>query len=264
MAFKTVKSYNDDKYKGLFRLVNDGDYADVIFMYQSVDDVLVANVHYIKSPDYSGYVHCCEKGCPACAKGIRTQTKLFIPVYNIEADEIQYFDRSMRFEPQLQNDVFSRFPNPSEYVFRITRHGEANSVDTSYEINAIGKNTYKPYAQILAEQHATMPEHYNTICLPLSISDLQSKLDAGEKPSNGYSPNEAYSYNATPRGGASAAAPGNAVSSNFIPPEQPTITPDTFTAPPEYIPGGEFESDPAEPVNTDSIGADPELPDPVF
>ena len=63
MAFKSVEQFNDDRYHGLFRLVNDGDHADVIFLYQSIKDMLVAQAHYIKSADYSGYVHCCEQGC---------------------------------------------------------------------------------------------------------------------------------------------------------------------------------------------------------
>ena len=245
MAFKTVKSYNDEKYGGFFILRNDGDYADVVFLYQGAEDVLVADVHYIKSPDYSGYVHCCGRGCPACAKGIRTQTKLFIPLYNIDADEIQYFDRTMRFEPQLQQDVFSRYPNPSEYVFRIVRHGHAGSTDTTYEIQAIGKNTFKPYEQILAEKHASMPEHYSTICREVTESELKNMLDAGDRPSNGYSPNEAYSYNATPRG-STPSAPSQVV-------DQPVVSTETFSAPPE-----------ADSLPGEDGSEDPDLVDPTF
>ena len=65
MAFKTAREYNEDRFGGLFLLRNDGDYADVIFLYRSLDDVLIADTHYIKSADYSGYVHCCGRGCPA-------------------------------------------------------------------------------------------------------------------------------------------------------------------------------------------------------
>lgn len=225
MGFKTVQTYNEEKFGGYFLLRNDGDTADVIFLYQSTQDVLVADVHYIKSPEYSGYVHCCGKGCPACAKGIRVQTKLFIPVYNISDDEIQFFDRTMRFEPQLQQDVFSRYPNPSEYVFRITRHGAAGSVDTTYEIMAIGKNSFKSYDQILAEKNAKMPDYYSTICKEVSEFELKEMLEAGDRPTNGYSPNEDYSYSATPRG----SVPTGDIAS---------ATPPAYSAPPEYIPQG--------------------------
>lgn len=202
MAFKTVENYNKDKFGGYFLLRNDGDEADVIFLYQSVQDVLVADVHYLKSGEYNGYVHCCGKGCPACARGIRTQNKLFIPVYNITSGEIQFWDRTMRFEPQLQNDVFSRYPNPSEYVFRIRRNGAAGDVNTTYSIIAIGKNDFKSYAQILAENNISMPDHYNSVCKDLSSTEMQRLLQDGDRPSTGYSANQGYaaSYGAVPRG----------------------------------------------------------------
>lgn len=176
MAFKSVEKFNDDRYHGMFRLVNDGESADVIFLYQSMKDVLVAQAHYIKSADYSGYVHCCENGCPACAKGIRVQTKLFIPVYNIDKDTIEFWDRSMKFEPRLEKDVFERFPNPSEFVFKITRHGIPNDINTDYEIRAVGKNAIGTYGDILSKFQAQMPDYYSTIIRDVSISELTSML----------------------------------------------------------------------------------------
>lgn len=265
MAFKSVNKYNKERFGGLFLLRNDKDYADVVFLYQNVEDVLVADVHYIKSADYTGYVHCCERGCPACSKGIRTQTKLFIPLYNIQAGEIQFFDRNMRFEPQLQNDVFAKYPNPSEFVFRIQRNGVAGSVDTTYSITAIGRNTFKSYHQILAENNATMPEYYNHVCKEVTHQELQNMLADGSRP-NGYSANDDYSatYQATPR----AAAPQAPVSV----PEPPQVDLPQYSEPPAYIPGA--DAVPAEP----SLGganepdssyeelpfAESELDEPVF
>ena len=206
MGFQSVKDYNEEKFGGLFLLRNDGDYADVIFMYRSADEALVANVHYIKSPDYSGYVHCCGRGCPACAKNIRVQTKLFIPLYNLAANEIQFFDRTMRFEPQLMNDVFSKFPNPSEFVFRITRRGAANDVNTTYQITPVGKNTVKSYEEILAENNATFPEYYSTICKEVTVTELQTMLNASQ-PTTGYATPSMPDYQVTPRSVVNATAP---------------------------------------------------------
>ena len=197
MAFKTVKSYNDEKFNGLFLLRNDGDYADVIFMYRNEDDALVADTHYIKSSEYSGYVHCCGRGCPACGKGIRVQTKLFIPVYNIMDNELQFWDRNIRFETQFKQDVFSKYPNPSEFVFRITRHGVAGDVNTTYEIVAVGKNTYKSYAQILVDNHASFPEYYSNICKDWTSDKVHSLLSASSD--SGYAGSDMPSYQVTPR-----------------------------------------------------------------
>lgn len=208
MGFKTVKSYNEEKFGGLFLLRNDGDSADVIFLYSSDNDVLVADTHYVKSSEYSGYVHCCGSGCPACGKGIRVQTKLFIPLFNLTANdgagEIQFWDRSIRFEPQLHQDVFAKFPNPSEIVFRITRHGAANDINTTYEIQAIGRNSTNPISKILADNNATFPEYYSNICKDMSISELTRLLNTTSESS---SYNEMPTYQVSPRAVRSVSEP---------------------------------------------------------
>lgn len=202
MAFKTAKSYNEERYGETFNLRNDGDFADVIFLYQSADDVLVADTHYIKSSEYSGYVHCCGKGCPACGKNIRVQTKLFIPLYNISEGKIQFWDRTMRFEPQLNHDVFANFPNPSEFVFRITRHGKPHDVNTTYAISVLSKNDVKSYSQILADFNTSMPAHYENICKDVTPSALNAMLTSNAEPAASY--DEMPSYQVTPRAVVSA------------------------------------------------------------
>ena len=111
MAFKSLKLYNEERFSNLFLLRDDGDYADVVFLYQSVDDAMVVDTHYIKSAEYSGYVQCCGRNCPACAKGIKVQSKLFIPLYNIFENKVEIWDRGIRFSNQFLRDVFNHYPN---------------------------------------------------------------------------------------------------------------------------------------------------------
>ena len=195
MGFKTVTQFNKERYDGFFLLKNDGDFKDVILLYRNVDDVLIADTHYIKSPEYSGYCHCLGRGCPACAKDIRVQPKLFIPLYDIESDQILFWDRGARFENTIV-PIFEQYPNPSEYVFRITRNGEAGSVDTKYSIVAKYKNTYKSYATILSEAGVTLPEYYNTVCKELSDWAMHSMLNSGKENST---ENSLEDYQAIPR-----------------------------------------------------------------
>ena len=176
MAFKSMKTYTEERYGGKFILADDGDSADVIFLYQSDDDVLIADAHYVKSSEYTGYVHHCEIACPACAKGIRVQSKLFIPMYVPVADEIQFWDRNVRFQAILRQQVFNKYPNPSEFVFRITRHGVANDMNTTYEITAVAKNTYMSYNDILAKFNAKMPDYYSTIIREVSPEEMSKML----------------------------------------------------------------------------------------
>lgn len=186
MAFKKLKDYNEERFGGWFLLRDDGDYADVIFLYQSTDDVLVADTHYIKSSDYSGYVHCCGRGCPACNKNIRVQSKLFIPMFNITDKEVQFWDRSTRFEYQLMKDVFEKYPNSSEIVFRITRHGEAGSMDTRYEISARARNNIYSYEKLLSENNIAFPDSYSSICKEYTTDELYDVLNSGESTSVSY------------------------------------------------------------------------------
>ena len=203
MAFKTIKNYNETKFAGTFRLTNDGDYADVVFLYRSQDDVMVADTHYLKSAEYNGYVHCNGRGCPACGKGIRIQTKLFVPMYNFTDNEIQFWDRTMTFEPQLMKDVFKNYPNPSEYVFRITRHGEPRDVNTRYAIEVIGMNKTHSFDKICAENHATFPEYFNTVCKEISNAEMSTMLTSAAS-GDSQSPADMPDYEVKPRVMASA------------------------------------------------------------
>lgn len=229
MAFKSFDKYIEDKNGQFFLLPNDKDYADVIFLYRNVQDVLVADTHYIKSPDYAGYVHCCGRGCPACAKGIRVQTKIFIPLYNYKTNRIEFWDRTTHFERQLQNDVLSRFPNPSEWVFRITRNGAAGSVDTTYSIAAQGKNSSYPYDAILASNQITLPEGYSAVCKDLTAAEITDMLNV----SNTSAPAPEFNYVPSPRASTTNYQP---VSTTI--PEPVTIDPPAYgEGPAEYVPG---------------------------
>lgn len=218
MAFKSLDKYVEDKNKDFFLLPNNKDFADVIFLYRGRQDVLVADTHYIKSPDYSGYVHCCGKNCPACEKGIRVQSKLFIPLFNYKTGKIEFWDRSTYFERQLENDVLSKYPNPSEWVFRITRDGKPNDQNTRYTIVAQGKNSKYPYEKILADHNITLPDGYESACSDRSADELKSLLNATTA-----TPTSEYSYVPTPRASANDYQPAS------------TSIPEPVTVPvPEY------------------------------
>lgn len=205
MAFKSFNQYQEDKNGEFFVLPNDKDYADVIFLYRSAADVLIAEgVHYLSTASYKGYAHCCGDGCPACkyptqsGRGIRRDTKLFIPLYNINKNKIEFWDRTPFFEQRLQTDVFSKFPNPSECVFRITRDGAAGSRDTKYSIVPIGRNSSRPYEKLLADAGVSLPDYYNTICKEMTIAEMANALNASSDTSN----LQEYGYTPVPRGAA--------------------------------------------------------------
>ena len=196
MAFKQVKQYQDEIYEHKFRLADDGDKADVIFMYRSYDDVLRASVHYIKSSEYNGYVQCLERDCPICNKGIRVQNKMFVPLYNLTTQEFELWDRTTYFEKQLNRDVFKHYPNPVNFVFTITRKGEAGSKDTKYQIDLAGRNSSMTYDQILEKFNLKMPDAYELICKDYDSAKLSELMS---KPANSIPDDELPDYTVTPR-----------------------------------------------------------------
>lgn len=195
MGFKSITTYNEEKYKGLFVLPNDRDSADVIFLYRSVDDVLVAEgVHYIKTNSYSGYVHCPGANCPACRNKWSRDSKIFIPVYDIARKELLFWDRGIRFQNKLQQDVFSKFPNPSEFVWTITRHGAAGDTNTTYEIRAVGKNSVISYDDIMKKFNTKSPDMYENICKDVTAQELETMINADQPDSASL-----VDYQVTPR-----------------------------------------------------------------
>lgn len=185
--FKTLDQYNDERYHGMFMLRNDGDSADVVIMYRDISDVLVTDAHYIKSDSFSGYVHCNGKsnGCPAClygSNGIRVQPKLFIPLYVLSSDSVEpgqvlFWDRSVRFQQQLESDVFSKYPNPADFVFRITRNGVAGDVNTTYSIKVVAKNSSMKFDDIMKKENLKFPDFFEAICKTWSNSDYSANLN---------------------------------------------------------------------------------------
>ena len=187
--FKSIDSVKKEMNEGRFILANDGDYADVIILYRNRQEVLTADTHYIKSDDYNGYVHCLGPGCPACnaAKPLRVQSKLFIPLYVLSTtngsmmtpvNELQFWDRSFKFDQQLQTFVFKNFANPAEYVFRITRCGAAGDINTKYDIRPVGTNHIMPFDTIMSTLGIKFPDAYERICKAVDAPTMNGMLTA--------------------------------------------------------------------------------------
>ena len=231
MGFKTISQWNEEKQGDFFVLPNDGDWADVIFLYTSHDEVGVLDTHYITSPGYNGYVECTGKAdCPACNygdKGIRKQTSLFIPLFNLTKGKVEFWDRGAKFDMQvLTPSVFKDFPNPSEYVFRVTRHGAAGDPATRYQVTAQARNTAYPLAKILADNGLTFPDGYNRVCkMDLPADEISKMLHRESSPDT----LGEYSYVPVPRGGSADAAD--------VPPlPEINVPTDEYSAPPVDLP----------------------------
>lgn len=226
MAFQSVADYNEERYRGKFRLANNEDHADVIFLYRNKRDELRVDAHYINSGAYKGYVHCLGAGCPACAKGVPVLNKLFIPLYNIRQngvmkEKIEFWERGIKFDNQLEQDVFNVSPNPSDCIFTITRNGVAGDTDTRYSITATARNTVGSYEQILAKFNAKMPDYYSEVIKQFSAVELESMLKNSES-----STSNLPEYAPIPRAGYQPSIPNTYVNTSDAVGDNPTDVPD--------------------------------------
>lgn len=257
MGFKQMTQFVAEKNKDFFVLPDDGNMADVIFLYHSINDVLIAPAHWVKSGNTSGYFFCCEDGCPACAKNIRVQDKLFIPLYNITTGKIEVWDRGFRFKDQLIRDVFTAYADPSQYVFRIVRHGQANSVDTTYSITAVNTNSTLSVESILGNAHTTIDQVYELAIKEITPFEMKAMLDASDTQAAN---NTAVQYNATPRGNSTFTAPPQIAQPDVIV-DTPTVTPPEIgQGPTTDIP---MPEPPAAPEANGDFMNIPDIPDSV-
>lgn len=149
----TFKASEADRYggnggAGFFGISANKGTKQVRFLYNSIDDVEGMSVHKVQvgttrdgKPRYR-YVNCLRNYndpmdvCPLCdSKKYPTQARLFVPVYNIDEDEVQIWDRGKTMFAQLSS-LFSRYANHGRpfvnCVFEIERNGEPGDKKTTY------------------------------------------------------------------------------------------------------------------------------------
>ena len=125
---------------GFFQLRDDGDQAQVRFMYESIDDVEGLSVHEIKDNEgKKHYVNCLREYneprdmCPFCADNRPVYAKLFIPIYDVESGQTKTWERGKKFFSKMSS-LCSRYPNLVSHLFTIERNGAKGETSTTYEI----------------------------------------------------------------------------------------------------------------------------------
>lgn len=142
-----VDHYGGQGGAGYFSLKNDKDVARVRFMYNTIDDVDGYAVHQVTVNDKKRYVNCLRNyndpidACPFCkAKQFQT-AKLFIPIYNVDEDRVQIWERGKKFFAKISS-ICARYATGDTPLvsqqFEIERNGKAGSTQTTYEIYSVG------------------------------------------------------------------------------------------------------------------------------
>ena len=176
-----AENYGGTGGTGYFGLKNDKDIATVRFMYGSIEDVEGFAVHEVMVGDKKRYVNCLRSysdpidKCPFCAAKLPQKAKLFIPVYNVDDDRIQIWDRGRQFFSKMSS-LCSRYPDLVSHTFEIERNGRAGSTQTTYEIFETGQD--KTTLDDLPE----VPDLLGSLVLNKTAAEMDAYLKDGQFP----------------------------------------------------------------------------------
>lgn len=187
---------------GYFSLKNDKDTARVRFLFDSIEDVEGYAVHQVDIDGKKRYVNCLREygqpisDCPFCEAKMFTSAKYFVPIYNIDEDRNQTWERGKKFGAKLSS-MCARYPHLMTHVFEIERNGKAGDTATTYEIYEVDHNPD------VTMDDFDIPEALGSIVLDKSADEMAYFLDYGEFPSeNGEAPVKRRATERTERGSA--------------------------------------------------------------
>ena len=176
--YDEAEHYGGQGGAGYFKLVNDKDVARVRFMYNSIDDVEGYAVHQVEIDGKKRYVNCLREynepidTCPFCREKMFTTAKLFIPLYNIDDDRVQVWERGKKFIGKISS-ICARYPNVVSHIFEIERNGKPHETSTTYEIYEIDKD------DTTLEDLPEVQDPLGTLVLDKTADEMEFYLDNG-------------------------------------------------------------------------------------
>lgn len=181
---ETAERYGGQGGAGYFSLKNDKDVARVRFMYNGIEDVEGYAVHQVEIDGKKRWVNCLREynepkdNCPFCRQNMFTSAKLFIPLYNIDEDKQQIWERGKKFISKISS-ICARYPDVVSHVFEIERNGKKGETTTTYEIYEVEKDNTT--LEDLPEASSPL----GTVVLDKSADDMEFYLENGYFPPDG-------------------------------------------------------------------------------
>lgn len=186
VKYDEIDNYGGTGGAGYFSLKNDKDVAQVRFMYNNVEDLQAYAVHEVEVGDRKRYVNCLRgydspiDDCPFCREHMFQRVKFFIPLYNLDADKVQIWDRGKKMGKEMVS-LMSRYSNEDipfvSQVFEIERQGKAGDQTTTYGIYPVG-NADDTVLEDLPEPNDIL----GNIILDKTAEDMECYLETGKFP----------------------------------------------------------------------------------
>lgn len=146
-----------------FSIKEDRGTRRVRFLYNDLNDVYFDVVHEVKVNNRTTQIQCLNargedpNGCPFCSKGYYQKVVLYIPLLDVDTNEILIWTRSKTWLQQIQG-LMARNNPLSGTVFEIMRIGAPRDMKTQYLPQPISMNDGKTVQQILQELNTQLPD----------------------------------------------------------------------------------------------------------
>ena len=185
--YSEAEKYGGQGGAGYFSLKNDKDVATVRFMYNGIDDVEGYAVHQVEVDGKKRYVNCLRAynepidKCPFCREKKFQQAKLFIPIYNVDEDKAQIWERGKKFFAKISS-LCARYANGVNLVsqqFEIERNGKAHDTQTTYEIFPVERPD-----ETTLDDLPDIPNILGSVVLDKTAEDMEFYLENGTFPSD--------------------------------------------------------------------------------
>lgn len=181
-----VEDFSPDK-PGFFTLKNDGDSARVRILYESIGDVDGHLVHRVKTRSGSYvYVDCLRQNyddpfdlCPLCSskndEHKKTIMKFWVPMYNLDKNEVVLWERGKAFWNNVLYPLMVEKGSPfCGHVFIVERHGEAKSMETTYEFVEDGVD------DTVLDDFESIPDALGTAIQDRTFEELENFVRTGD------------------------------------------------------------------------------------
>lgn len=169
---------------GFFGIAGDKETKQVRFLYNTVDDIEGMSVHKVEVNGKDRYVNCLREynqpveDCPFCREHMTPQARLFIPLYNIDEDTNQIWDRGKTMFPILTSQCtrYSKKGNIVNNIFEIERNGKPKDKKTTYQIYQVDEDDTE------LEDLPEVPKILGGLVLDKTAEDMEYYLENGEFP----------------------------------------------------------------------------------
>lgn len=187
ISFNELDNYKSSGNANYFKLENDGDSALVRFMYNGIDDVEGTAVHTIpvEGSQWGRDVNCLRAynepvdECPLCKAGYGVKAKIFVPLYNVDDDEVQIWTRSKGYGSVLSSLISHDTKKGNSFVnniYSIERKGKKGDKQTTY------REYLEDTDETELEDLPEAPDPIGTVVMDKSFDELQYYVDNGEFP----------------------------------------------------------------------------------